>query len=654
MRRFRIAGWVLAAVVALFAAAGLVLWIGSGPVVAWAIEHPVSAAMGRQITLSGRLSIAWGSPTRIVAEGVRVANAPWGTAPDMLNARRLEIELYPWSLVTGPTRIALADVEGASLLLETNAEGVGNWKFSNAAPKKRKHFPVLQQLVVHDSALRWHNGRTNARTEIDVAALSFAAPDARGPVKVDGEGRFQDMPAKLAATVGPLAMLRSSTTPYPVTLHGSLSGMTLDINGQVAEPLDFSGVDLRLSLAGEGLDALSDKLGVPLPALPAFRGTAKLEGGQGDWRLDAMSLKLGASDLEGGIAINTNTRVPRLTANFTSSYLDLADFMGAVGGRPTKAGMAPPSHAPGGRVIPDMPIPVHKLPDVDAQLDFYGTRIRSSGGVPLQAVTLGLSLAKGELTLKPLRFHVASGDLALNGHFTPWVKEGAPRLDADLSLSQVNLQQLFDRPGMPGPLRKTRGILGGDMKIRTTGVSLRQFLGRMDGEAGIFMQHGEFSQLMQKLAPIDVLETLGVLLKGDKALPINCLVSHFDVKDGVATATTLLFDTSDTEIVGSGNVNFASETLYLDLDPYNKTPVPLSLRTPILARGTFAKPQFSINPTGLLARLGAAVGLGIVFPPAAVLALADTGLGSNNACARAFARHPPGSEAQSGGGAPGK
>lgn len=654
MRFLRIAGWVLAAIVAIVVAAGVALWTGGGRVAAWAIEHPMSAAMGRQITLNGPLTIAWGSPMRIVAQGISVANASWGTAPDMLSARRLEIEFYPWSLVSGATRIALTEIEGASLLLETNADGVGNWKFSNAAPKKRKHFPVLQHLVIRDSALRWHNGRTDARTEIDVAALNLAAPDPNGAVNIDGEGRFQDMPIKLAAEVGPLAALRNATKPYPVTLHGSLGGMRLDIEGQVAQPLDFSGVDLRLSLAGQGLAALADKLGIPLPALPPFRGTAKLQGGQGDWRLDAMSLKLGASDLEGGIAIDTNAQVPQLTANFTSSYLDLADFSGAVGARPTKAGMAAAPHAPGGRVIPDMPIPVHKLPDVDAQFDFYGTRIRSSGGIPLQAVTLALGLQNGELTLKPLRFRVASGNLALNAHFTPWVKEGAPRLDADFSLSQVNLQQLFDRPSMPGPLRQTRGTLGGYMKIRTTGVSLRQFLGSMNGEAGIFMQHGEFSQLMQKLAPIDVLESLGVLLKGDRPLPINCLVSHFDVKDGVATASTLLFDTSDTEIVGSGNVNFASETLYLDLNPYNKTPAPLSLRTPIHVRGTFAKPQFSINPTGLLARLGAAVGLGIAFPPAALLALADTGLGSNNACARAFAQHPAGSEAQSGGSAPGK
>ncbi|MBV9522293.1 MAG: hypothetical protein JO010_05845, partial [Alphaproteobacteria bacterium] len=49
---------------------------------------------------------------------------------------------------------------------------------------------------------------------------------------------------------------------------------------------------------------------------------------------------------------------------------------------------------------------------------------------------------------------------------------------------------------------------------------------------------------------------------------------------------------------------------------------------------------------GLAARLGAAVGLGIAFPPAALLALMDTGLGEKNACSAAYAAQaPPGQPA---------
>jgi AsmA family protein len=71
-------------------------------------------------------------------------------------------------------------------------------------------------------------------------------------------------------------------------------------------------------------------------------------------------------------------------------------------------------------------------------------------------------------------------------------------------------------------------------------------------------------------------------------------------------------------------------------------------------RGTFAKPDYHLETGNLVARLGAAIGLGVAFPPAALLPLIDTGLGDNNACSRAYAaQQPPGNPApKSGSSAP--
>jgi hypothetical protein len=241
---------------------------------------------------------------------------------------------------------------------------------------------------------------------------------------------------RLDGSVGGLGTLRDTSKPYPIKLSGALDQIKLDVEGTVAEPLD-----LRLSLAGAKLHELADMLGGPLPKLADFRGTAALNGGEGMWALNALSLKTIRSTLQGGIAIDANSTVPQLKADFTGPY----------GEKPARSSSPTPEKAPdsGGRVLPNTAIAVNKLPGVDADLSFDATRVRSPGGLPVERVSLGLALKKGELTVKPLRFHTAQGDVHLNFHFTPYTKDSPPKMHAEVDMRHVDLHQLLGRPNIP-------------------------------------------------------------------------------------------------------------------------------------------------------------------------------------------------------------
>jgi hypothetical protein len=51
---------------------------------------------------------------------------------------------------------------------------------------------------------------------------------------------------------------------------------------------------------------------------------------------------------------------------------------------------------------------------------------------------------------------------------------------------------------------------------------------------------------------------------------INCGVSGFDMKDGIAKVSALVVDTPNISVVGEGQVNLRDETLDLALKPYSK------------------------------------------------------------------------------------
>ena len=635
----KILAWSAAGLVFAAGVVVLAVWLGGGPALAWVLRHPVSTAIGRQVVVNGSIDLHWGRLTHFAAEDVHIANADWGTAPEMFSADRVEIDFLTSSLLRGAFAVQSITLDRPKLLLETSPSGKRNWDIalSSGAPQRRSQVPVLKHAAVERGEVVFRNGETSARAEIKVATLEFGARDRETPVKLAAEGSFQGRPLRLEATVGPFAHLRNPSEPYPLRVDGTLDHSRLVVEGTMQEPLDLAGADLRLSVAAGKLHELGSLLGVPMPDLPDVRGTAKLSGGYGKWQLNAMTLALGHSDLEGGLFVDTTAKVPYVRAELTSRSLDPADFKGLFGGTPAHS--AAPEARPDdkgddkGRVLPNTPINVSKLPGLNADLTFDGTQIKAVAGAPLERISLGLKLRDGDLSVNPLRFHAAQGDVDLSFHFTPFTNDTPPRLHADAEIRHVDLHKLLDHPGQSEILRKTAGIVGGFVKIDTTGVSVREMLGRMDGDAGLFMDNGRISQLLEQGIPLDVLGALGVYVSGDKPVLVNCLISRFAIKKGVAAVSTLLLDTADTVVTGEGSVNFPSETIFVTLTPYNKHFTAVALRVPVDIHGTFAAPTYDFRRGELAKRIGEALGLGVIFPPAAIVPLVDTGLGYQNACA---------------------
>ena len=97
-------------------------------------------------------------------------------------------------------------------------------------------------------------------------------------------------------------------------------------------------------------------------------------------------------------------------------------------------------------------------------------------------------------------------------------------------------------------------------------------------------------------------------------------------------ARSAVFDTTDTVVFGSGSVNFTDEALDLEIRPEPKDFSPVALRSPIEIDGTLKHPSFHPKAKQLLARATAAAALFTVAPPAALLALIETGPGEDVDC----------------------
>ncbi len=638
MRAVKVAGWAVVAV-ALFLGAGLTaLASGGGPLIAYLIESHGSALLGRQIKI-GRLDVHWGRPIRIVAEDVEVANAEWGAAPHMFESRRLEVELDTAMLLHLAVRMERLALDRPAIFLEVSKDGQRNWASSDESGRLanwRRMLAGLHEASARDGRFHFRNDQTKAETEVALDAASAGMPNADSPVELAASGNFQQQPFAATAEIGPLARWQDKRELHLVKLAGHLATNNFAVDGTVGDPLTMRPLALHVDLTGRDIQGLLASLGVPIPKMPIYHlaGHVRRDGSQ--WHFDRVTGHIGDSRLNGDIFVDEGGTVPYIRARLAAQYLDLADLRGFYGGAFDEARRDAASNAERaekGRVIPDTRLPVAKWQGLNADVSLEAPRVKPAAGIPFEGLSFDLSLHDGILRLHPARVAAAGGEavagIDLRSTVTP------PQLGADLDIRHVDLHRLLAGMEISDALKQTSGVMGGFAELRASGTTQRQILSRMNGEIGLFLQGGQLSQVAAGLFERDVAEALGLAEQTRAPRPINCLIARFSVKDGIATATTLLLDTAETIVTGTGNINLADETLFLDLKPYPKQAGTGRFGVPLEIRGTFAHPEVSAEKVGLMRRLGAA--LGMIAPPAVLLPRIDRGLGDGNKCAEAFA-----------------
>ncbi|HEX5091227.1 MAG TPA: AsmA family protein, partial [Burkholderiales bacterium] len=117
MKLRRIAYGVLATIGALLLA--LVLYLAFGDLARYkpSLESLASEAIGRPFAIDGAFELKVLPSIAVVAERVRVGNAPWGAAPQMVEVGRFSTEIRLWSLLFGPVDVRSLELRDVSVSL---------------------------------------------------------------------------------------------------------------------------------------------------------------------------------------------------------------------------------------------------------------------------------------------------------------------------------------------------------------------------------------------------------------------------------------------------------------------------------------------------------------------------------------------------------
>ena len=605
LRRIRPWHWLLGTLGVALAALALVGFVWQWDWLKPLVERRISAELDRPVQI-GHFDIKelFSRQPQIVLDAVAIGNPPdFPQGSQFGSIGRLSVRVDLMALLQSRgAEIILPEiaVEHPSGDLRPGPSGNPNWVFglpAAASSRQEAALPQIGALRISDGDFRLADPKLQA--DVTIAVRTEAGQDGhedRLLAKI--RGKYAGQPITIDFVGGTLLSLRNPNEPYPVDLKLQNGATRIRLKGVLQDPLKFAGADLQLELGGNNLADLYKLTGIPLAPTPPFHLVGHLDYADKQIRFRKFAGTVGASDLEGDLAVERAGRErPLVTATLTSRNVVFADLAGFIGSTPGQAGeandtaalqAARAAEAAKGKVIPALPIDLPKLQVADFKVSYFGQHLQSAS-TPFDNVRATLSIDDGKVSLTPLSFGIGKSAIAGTIHLDP-AANGRVAAAADIEFRQLDLSRILKKlADLQGS-----GLIDGSMRIKGSGNSLAAILADGSGDLQASMAGGDVRAVLIDLAGLDLGQAMLSWIGLPDRTTLRCMVADFGLEQGQLKARTFLFDTTEANLFGTGGVNLQDETLALEITTRPKHVSIGRLPLPIEVGGSLKKP--SLHP----------------------------------------------------------
>lgn len=599
------------------------------------VNRQATAALGRPTTIT-HLHVSPGLNTVVTVDDLTIAQPEdfKDEKADFAHVDHLTVAVKVWHYIVDH------DLEFPRIVVDTptgnvieRSNGQKNFVFktgsgSSSSSSTGTKLPKIDRLTITDGKVHVAFAPLKADMQLRIHTTPPTA-DSDGTIVVDADGHYAKAPITGHLEGGAPLALTNPSRPYPIDGRIANGRTVVTLKGTVNDPLHFAGTNVKLHFSGPDMALLFPLTGVPIPHTPPYSVTGNLDYTADHIRFHNFEGKMGHSDIGGDIAVNPHTHPPDVIAKLHSHRVDLADLGGFIGSTPGKTAPAK-TRAASDHVLPDQKINVPKLNAVNAHLIYTGDHIENHD-LPLDNIDVEADVRDGAIILHKLNFAVGSGRLEMAAKLTPAPHEmfaTSFKLDA----SRLDVSRLMQATGV----FKGRGTLGGHVTLASTGNSIANLVA--NGNGGITMvidQGGNLSALLPDLLGLKLGSALLSALGIPNRSQMQCFIANMPLKHGVLHTDSLLLQTDATRTTGDGTVNFRTDKIDYSVTTRALHFNVLSLPGAVNINGPITDPN--ITPGAELAgRTAAAIGLGILFPPAALIPTIQFGVGKGSACESAL------------------
>lgn len=546
---------------------------------------------------------------------VYVENAPWADKRPAAIAGEASFTFSLKSAWEGRPVISRLVLIDADVDLESQADGLRNWRLRNPEDRGPGRVKVLR-LEPHRTKIRF------IRRDIDLDVTAAASPsqsgsdgrepDASHPTRIDFKGEFGGTAFSGEVLTGALLTILETGESFPMRGHASAGKSRLHVDGTVADLFKPSAIDAKVRLAGPSLSRLHPFFRTSLPASRPYEFESRVRQTKGDTSFAEVRGKIGNTDLAGEFSVDRSKERPMLRAALRSKSADLSDLGSLVGAghssdkaadkgkaAPDEAGPAAKDSRPDNpkpdnpqRLFPNRAFNGERLKTFDAHVTLDARKLKAAELPALESLRVTADLNDGVLALKPIDIGLAGGHVV--GLLTLDARQKPLSSHARMELKDVRLEKLLNR--LPKGA-KSAGPLKGHVDMKGQGDSVAKILASSSGSMEVAMEGGGISNLLDAKLGLNGGKILRLLITGDRDIGINSAAVAFDFEKGLGKSKAILLDTDQTHTEGTGIIDLRDETVDVLLAPHPKKPGIFLLHSSIRVHGSIRQPQFSLEKT---------------------------------------------------------
>lgn len=588
---------LLGVVLILVAVAVAALFLVPADRIANLAARQFEAATGRALTIDGDVTPTFWPVLGARVERVTLANVAGSDAGPMLVAESVDLGVDLSQLIQGNLVVRRFEARSPQIVLERDANGVGNWNFAGigdanapaAEAGTQSALPpiVLDRAMIEGASLRYIDRQ--AGTDVTVAGVSIdlSMPEPGGAatlrISVDRGGQQGEVNARLGSVQ---ALLAGEVVAVSASIRAD--GAVGSFEGRAGlEPVAAEGrlsFDIRrlapaLQLAGAGG-------GEPIPdaARPLTLAGQLTLAPTGSLHLREGVVGVGSNRLTLALDTTFDGPRPRVAGQISADTLDLSGFTSGGSGSAAASG--------GGSGWPTDRIDASALGLADAQIGLtLGPVNTGFGMIDSTRGSLTIDRARAVLGLNEVRAFegTLSGELVANNR-------SGLSVGGTLALRGVSLMSML-RQALG--FERLTGTAAADLRFLGAGASVDAIMRSLEGQGTIQFGQGEI-QGIDLAAMFNNLDPSA--LGAGSSTVYTSIGASFTMQGGVLSNSDLLLDAPLFAVRGEGTADIGGMTLNYRVTPEtmrNSTTGAAGLRVPLLITGPWSAPRFRLDLEGL-------------------------------------------------------